>query len=138
MAKRANGAGADTGRNTGRGTVLPTGDIIPPNGGLLRPPWKPGQSGNPAGLITTAYHEARAICAEATPKAARKQVELIGSADERVAFMATEAVLNRGAGRPRDHSDEDKQRQRVDLSALSPDERASLAALLVKALGIRQ
>jgi hypothetical protein len=68
MAKKlANGAGADTGRNTG--TVLTTGDVVPSHGGLLRPPWKPGQSGDPAGLITAAYAEARRICAEASPEA---------------------------------------------------------------------
>jgi hypothetical protein len=74
------------------------------------------------------------ICAEASPAAARKQVELMSSDDDRVVFMATEAVLNRGAGKPRDHSNE--QTNRVDLSVLSAEEREALAALLRKAMGM--
>jgi hypothetical protein len=50
-------------------------------------------------------------------------------------FMATEAVLNRGAGKPRDHSNE--QVGRIDLSALSADERQLMADLLRKAMGMR-
>jgi hypothetical protein len=60
------------------------------NGGWLRP-WQPGKSGNPSGTGLGAYHAARRICAQATPEAARRQVELMSSNDERVAFMATEA-----------------------------------------------
>jgi hypothetical protein len=48
--------------------------------------------------------------------------------------MATEAVLNRGAGKTRDHSNE--QTNRVDLSVLSAEEREALAALLRKAMGM--
>lgn len=97
-------------------------------------PWKPGHSGNPGG-IGGAYLEARKICADASPRAARLQVELMDDPDKRIALLATQAVLERGVGKPRDHSGEDKQ-QRVDLTALSSDERASLAALLRKALGV--
>ena len=96
--------------------------LVPSHGlGQLRP-WQKGQSGNPGGLggPGSAYHEARRICAEASPEAARKQVELMGSDDHRVVFMATEAVLNRGAGKPRDHSNEQGP-GRIDLSALSPE-----------------
>ncbi len=111
-------------------TEAAEGEIVGRNGGRLRP-WQPGRSGNPGG-IGGAYHEARRICAQATPEAARKQVELINSDDDRVSLLATEAVLNRGAGKPRDHSGE--QALRVDLSALTADERAMLAALLRKVL----
>ncbi len=111
------------------------GEVLAPNGGILRP-FQKGQTGNPQGIYGgSAYHEARRICAEATPEAARKQVVLMNSEDERVALMATEAVLNRGAGRPRDHSAEPDQNFRADLSALTPDERATLAHLLAKVLG---
>jgi len=119
-----------TDHRTGRHT------IVPPHGYGRISPWQKGQSGNPAGY-SGAYNQARAICAKATAEAARKQVELMDSDDERVAFMATEAVLNRGAGKPRDHSNEDDAAQRIDISALSGDERASLAVLLRKALGIQ-
>jgi hypothetical protein len=58
----------------------------------------------------------------------------MASDDERVALMATEAVLNRGAGGPRDHSDEDT-RHRVNLSVLSGEERATLAGMLSMGAG---
>jgi hypothetical protein len=49
--------------------------------------------------------------------------------------MATEAVLNRGAGKPRDHSNE-QGTERINLSALSIEERETMARLLAKALGL--
>lgn len=55
--------------------------------------------------------------------------------DSRVAFMATEAVLRRGAGVPRDHSLEDDVASRIDLSGLSTEERATLAQLQQRVLG---
>jgi hypothetical protein len=114
---------------------LQKGEVLAPNGGILRP-FQKGHSGNPQGIYGSgAYHEARRICAEASPEAARKQVELMSSDDHRVVFMATEAVLNRGAGKPRDHSNE-QDRGRIDLSALTPDERQLMASLLRKAMGM--
>ena len=113
---------------------LQKGEVLAPNGGILRP-FQKGHSGNPQGIYGSgAYHEARRICAEASPEAARKQVALMNDPDSRVVFMATEAVLNRGAGKPRDHSNE--QTNRVDLSVLSAEEREALAALLRKAMGL--
>ncbi len=61
-------------------TAPAKGGIIRRNGGWLKP-WQPGQSGNPGG-VGGAYHEALRICAQASPEAARKQVELMGSDDE--------------------------------------------------------
>src|SRR5689334_12244872 len=114
---------------------LQKGEVLAPNGGILRP-FQKGHSGNPQGIYgSSAYHEARRICAEASPEAARKQVELMSSDDHRVVFMATEAVLNRGAGKPRDHSNEHGT-GRIDLSALSPAERQVMVDLLKKALGM--
>src|ERR1700755_1014216 len=114
---------------------LQKGEVLAPNGGILRP-FQKGHSGNPQGIYGgSAYHEARRICAEASPAAARKQVELMSSDDDRVVFMATEAVLNRGAGKPRDHSNE-QGRGGIDLSALTPDERQTMALLLKKAMGL--
>jgi hypothetical protein len=113
---------------------LQKGEVLAPNGGILRP-FQKGHSGNPQGIYgSSAYHEARRICAEASPEAARKQVELMSSDDHRVVFMATEAVLNRGAGKPRDHSNENP--TKIDLSALSPDEVKAMVPLLKKAMGL--
>jgi hypothetical protein len=106
---------------------------VPSHGGWLRP-WQKGQSGNPGGLggPGSAYHECRRICAEATPEATRKLIELIGSDDQRVAFMAIKEVLERGIGKVRDHSNE--QQNRIDLSALSDEERAAMLTMLKKAM----
>ena len=54
--------------------------------------------------------------------------------DPRVVTIVTQAIIDRGAGKPRDHSNE--QTNRVDLSALTPDERQLMASLLRKAMGM--
>ncbi len=142
MSQLRNLSGGDIGDLTGNDEqkptiVLPTGELLPPHGGRLKRPWRKGQSGNPDGRNTvTAYHKARAICAAATEEAARRQVELMSDSDTRVAFMATEAVLRRGAGVPRDHSAEDQAASRIDLSGLSHEDQAALAQLLQRALGL--
>ena len=108
--------------------------VIRRNGGWLRP-WQPGRSGNPSGIGMSAYHEARRMCSRATPEAVARQIELMRSDDERVAFMATEAVIRRGAGPVRDHSAEDGAVSRINLDSLSADERRMLVSLLRRALG---
>jgi hypothetical protein len=110
---------------------------IPAHGrGRLVAAWQPGQSGNPSGPVDlSAYHEARRICAQASPRAAEIQVQLMDDDDARIRLMATESVLNRGVGKPRDHTADDRN-QRVSLAALTPDELTSLATLLKRALGI--
>ena len=92
---------------------------------LILPRFMPGE-----------YNKVRKICAEASEEAARIQVELMRNEDPRIQLIATEAVLNRGVGKPRDHSEEEKKRRRVDLSGLDSDELKELGKLLKKALGI--
>jgi hypothetical protein len=131
-------------RSTDRGAIPRTsqaqrslleGEIRAPSGGILRP-FKPGQTGNPQGIFGgSAYHEARRMCARATPEAVARQIELMRSDDERVAFMATDAIIRRGAGPIRDHSDEDAAVSRINLDSLSADERKALVSLLRRALG---
>ena len=80
--------------------------LIPKHGnGILRP-FRPGQSGNPSGRGGE-YHEIQRICRAASPAAARRMVELMQSADERIALMAAEKVLERGWGKPREARDAD-------------------------------
>jgi len=110
------------------------GHLIPSHGrGALRP-FQKGVSGNPSGIGHNDYHIARKICAEHSVEAIHRQLELMRSDDERVAFMATEAILNRGIGKPRDHSAEDQARTIVNLDNLTDDERALLAKLMGKVL----
>ncbi len=105
------------------------GEIIRHNGGWLKP-WRKGQSGNPTGTQGE-YYEVRRICASHSVEATRKLIELLHDDDSRVRFMAIKEIHDRGIGKPRDHSNEAD--GRMDLSALSHDERQTLAALLAKA-----
>jgi hypothetical protein len=77
------------------------------------------------------------MAAKATPRAMQRLIELVESEDERVALIACEAVILRGAGKVRDHA-ADEQRVRADLSALSPEQRRALAQLLAVAVGEAQ
>jgi hypothetical protein len=68
-------------------------------------------------------------------KLIRKQIELMRTCDDpRVVTIVTQAIIDRGAGKPRDHSNE--QTQRVDTSVLTPEKREALAALLREAMGL--
>jgi hypothetical protein len=93
--------------------------------------WKPGQSGNPHGK-RGAYLEAMRICREASPEAARKMVALMDSDDPRVAYMATNAVLERAWGKPREYdpSADPDSKIKMDASRLTPEQRAQLRALV--------
>ena len=55
--------------------------------------------------------------------------------DPRVVTIVTQAIIDRGAGKPRDYSNE--QTQRVDTSVLTPEKREALAALLREAMGLQ-
>jgi hypothetical protein len=77
--------------------------------------WKPGQSGNPAGrpkIASEVKELARAHC----PKAMRRLIQLVDSEDERVAFMASKELLDRGWGRAPKAEDEDGERSRVTVN----------------------
>lgn len=123
---------SDTGpkaESTGNQQVIPPGYIQGRHGGLLKP-FQKGQSGNPNGLLNTEteYHAARRLCAEHSLAAVQKQIDMMDHEDKRIAFLATEAILKRGIGAPRDHSGDKP--MRVDLTALSEDQRKSLAEML--------
>ena len=59
----------------------------------------PGVSANPGGRVKI-DPEAREILKAATPKAARRLVEMIGSKSEKVAIMACNSILDRILGKP--------------------------------------
>ena len=60
-------------------------------------PFKPGQSGNPAGY-SKAYAEFRRACQERTPQSLAALVKALKN--PRTAVAAAEAILDRGWGRP--------------------------------------
>jgi hypothetical protein len=126
-------SGEETERLTERAEL-----VRPAHGrGLLAPAWRKGQSGNPTGVLTAGiYHEARKICAEHTPEAIRKQIELMRTCDDpRVVTIVTQAIIDRGAGKIRDHAN-DQDHGKIDLSALSANERNAMVELLKKAMGL--
>lgn len=128
-------SGDSAGQHPGLGQSRPR----PPPQSLanLRPPWTsdtaPRVAHNP-GATVTMYHQAREMAAKATPEAMARLIELMRCDDPRVALIACESIINRGAGKPRDHSSEES-KQRADLSMLTPDQRRQLAELLMRALG---
>jgi hypothetical protein len=92
--------------------------------------WKPGQSGNPTGRGRL-YQECRRLAAEASPNAMRKLIKLMDAEDERVAYMATVAVLDRAGVKPIDF---DPNEAANALNGMSIAERkARLAELITRA-----
>ncbi len=110
--------------------------IVPRHGSGRLTPFKKGQSGNPTGLLSTGeYHRVRKLCAEHSEEAALGMIKLMrDSEDERIQFMCMSSIMDRGIGKPRDHSTEDQARTIVNLDNLSDDERALLAKLMGKVL----
>jgi len=65
----------------------------------LRPPWQPGQSGNPAGRAPIPP-EVLEILKAKSPAAARRLAELCDSPEPAVALKAIDMLQNRIYGRP--------------------------------------
>jgi hypothetical protein len=59
----------------------------------------PGVTGNPSGRPKV-VEEIQQIARQAAPAAFQRIVELAGSADERIALAASQAILDRAYGRP--------------------------------------
>ena len=103
-------------------------DLIPqPHGGALRPMY-PARGG-------TSFKAAKkAVLAEInsmTPEASVRLRQLVASDDDRVAMVAVKEVLDRTLGKPTDMPQgEDDGHGMVDLSALTPGERAELSGAL--------
>lgn len=64
--------------------------------------FKPGQSGNPSGNKGTDYGDVIRLAREASPRAIQRLVELMESDDERVALLASQALLDRAYGKSRE------------------------------------
>jgi len=127
------GSARSGGRSASR-ALLP-GEIRSATGGILRPFLK-GQSGNPNGG-TSDYHAVRRLCAEHSLEASRRLIALMREGDDpRVTYMAIMAIMERGIGKPRDHSDEDNALARMNLAALDPSEQRLLIDLLRRVMGM--
>ena len=88
--------------------------------------WKPGQSGNPGG-IGGEYRATVQLARQKSREAMNRLIELMQSSDERVAFMAAEAVLKRAWGNREPPQDDKSNGVRLDLSRLTLDQIKTLA-----------
>ena len=96
--------------------------------------WQPGVSGNPTGRGGL-YLECRRLAAEASPDAMRRLIELMDAADERVAYMATVAILDRAGVKPINYDPaQDRVQPSWDPGKLTDEERGQLKALIEKAV----
>jgi hypothetical protein len=64
--------------------------------------FKPGQSGNPDGSRGAAHVDVVRLARSHSVDAVLRLVELMASDDERVALMASQALLDRAFGKPKD------------------------------------
>ena len=80
-------------------------------------PFKPGQSGNPSGRRSD-YFAALSIYRDTAQKAAQVMVDLLDSPDERVRMFASDKVMERAWGKPKEASDDGPN----SLRNMSPEE----------------
>ncbi len=80
--------------------------------------WQKGVSGNPGGK-SKAMAECQAIARERSVEAVTRLADLIQSPDERVALMASDKILERAWGKPKEQKDEPK--AALDLSKVPPE-----------------
>jgi len=98
--------------------------------------FKKGQSGNPTGNKGSTYGEVVQIARQYSEKAVRRLIELVDSDDERVAFMASQALLDRAYGKPREHAEQsaieapkNEERRRQVVARMVADLNAMAAAV---------
>jgi hypothetical protein len=104
--------------------------ITPAHGGGRLRPFQRGVSGNPGGRGGQ-YHEARRICREASPAAAKTLIELMRDKDPRIRGWASDRVLSWAFGKPPDYNpEEDRPSLVVDLARLTPDQLALLRLMI--------
>lgn len=96
---------------------LPPGVHVPAQGGWLKP-FQKGQSGNPGGK-SKAQAECLALAREKSVEAMQRLTELVHDPDPRVALIASDKVLERAWGKPKEQKDEPK--PALDLSKAPPE-----------------
>jgi hypothetical protein len=93
--------------------------ILPP--ALVANRWRPGQSGNPSGH-SGEYGQAVRLARQAAPYALHRLIQLMDSADPRVATVACNAILDRGFGKP-GPAKEEKDDMAARLANMTREER---------------
>jgi hypothetical protein len=110
----------------------PPGAVVPRHGrGWLKPGKLGMASPNPSGVGGSAYHETMSIARSNAPEAMRRLVELSQSDDERIAFIAASAIIERAWGKappfdPTGHP----AKSNFDLSRLSLADLRALMAVM--------
>ncbi len=118
------------------GGVIGTLTRIGNNGARLKS-WAPGQSGNPSGRNLLVYAQVRKLAASVSVEAIERLIDLMRNGrDERVVYMAVMALLERGVGKVKDHSADDQQLSRIDLTKLSLADQELMAGMLRRILGM--
>jgi hypothetical protein len=112
-----------------RSPTAPPKRPLPP--ALAQNLWKPGQSGNPSGQ-SGEYGEVVRLARALSVRAIERLGELIESADERVAVVAANAVLDRALGKPRPVQDEKAGSVEERIAQMTPEERLERLAELTK------
>lgn len=113
-------------------------ELIPggSRGGFIRPPWKPGQSGNPSGKPKI-YREVLELYREQTAKAVAVLVDAMSARDagwpSRV--VAAAQLLDRAWGKPREAGSESgSAAPHLDLSRLTDAEIETLTRIFSRML----
>jgi hypothetical protein len=100
---------------------------VPP--ALVAHQWRPGQSGNPRGVLAAPkYVDCLRICREASPQAAETLVALLEDDDSRVRLLAADKILERAWGKPREMNDD----------TTDPEEEAKRAEFVSKICGMME
>ena len=108
-----------TQRKATRNDAPPPGTIVPRHGHGLLKPIQPGEVRNPGGR-SGQYQETIQLARQHSVAAMEKLIALMDSADDRVALVAQQAVLERAWGKPKEFDPNDEKPPiRVDLSKLS-------------------
>lgn len=88
-----------------------------------------------AAIQPATLQRVRKLCADDSPASARELIELAhNSKDDRVRYMASTWVIERGVGKARDHSQDGE--SVMDLTRLSEAERRTLLELMSRVLGV--
>ena len=113
----------------GSRSVARNGRTLSPS--FLKQQWKPGQSGNPQGH-TAEYGEVVGLARSFSARAIERLGELMESADERVAAVACNAILDRAFGKPQPRPLEKEDEQIARIQRMTPEERLEDAKRLIE------
>jgi hypothetical protein len=90
-------------------------------------PFKPGRSGNPSGR-TKEDVELRRLARTHARRCLAVQLRLLKSTDERVRLAASDALLNRGFGKPMQAIEHSGEVNHVHVAELTDERLAAIAA----------